>query len=149
LQIKTFVITSRKHRKILDEPKYEYKPQKYKWLADICWKILHKISAIKTHLYGETYEVFKFTELEQKRLDDFIFKNVKNINDICSMYNPEQLIIYIGQEQFANLMNLDSSKSLYRFDVTTSLRNGYTGRYYSIPVLVVPWLDGLVILPKG
>ena len=122
------------------------KPKRLHWLARVLWWGLHKINALEPYL--ETVEIHTYGEPKQSKLDHAILAHLDHI--MCRGHDPKDYAIIIGAEQFAELTGI-----LFRENHTVpsgrfcfQCPDGYRAEFVGLPVHVVPYMDGIALVPK-
>lgn len=120
--------------------RFEYKPAKgWRLLQRLCFWLLAKIGAFAC----ETIQTESIT-LDDKRLSmQLIEKHIREVNRL--MHEPTRLVM--GAEDWSELMGDPVLTGALRFSAPVDLREGPT-RIFGIDVTILPWMRGLVVLPK-
>ncbi len=112
------------------------------WLQRLCCWVLHKLGA-----------VHDFPEMQYTRIDvdkgafmDRIFKQKISL-DYVYHYKPERLLI--GAEDYQELMGGPEIRSMLTFDAGINVRDRNYTHVMGLRVTVVPWMRGLLVMPRG
>ena len=102
----------------------------------------------KTGVAGPAWdEVSTFTR-ERIRTGDFYTKVMKQCREAFKNLGRDPKTLYIGAEDFEQLMNTTRCNYYMRFDVPASYCGG-DGRlkFHALDVHVIPWMSGVLVVP--
>ena len=116
---------------------------KYMWLQRICCWILKKLGAF----YEEVYDVCYTETIDKKKFVD-AFMDQKSVLMHEWHLTPGKIIC--GEKDFCEIMGYKHSFDLMPINVEFNIELADNERdvIFGVPVQVVPWLDGMIILPK-
>jgi hypothetical protein len=116
-------------------------------LAAMCWRLLHKLSAVEQYFFHE--KIYTYTPSVQKEITGRIMEGINEV--FYRGNNIEDYCIVMGAEDFAELMSSDPIRQTMTFS-TEQLRyqdsSGYRLDYHGLPVHVVPNVGGAAVFPK-
>lgn len=120
--------------------KYTYSPARgWKWLQRLCFRLLDKIGAHDIEMV-----TIKHVSLDSDRLSVALLQ--KHSHEVQRlMYEPGRMLI--GAEDWAVLMGDPVLDSVVRFNAPVDIRSNYF-RICGIDVTIIPWMRGLVVIPK-
>jgi hypothetical protein len=122
------------------------KPKKYKWLANLLWKWLHKLDALKP--FNEKYTTWTYTEQTAKQVNEAIFEAMESF--MVGWDAVEDYAFLIGGVDFQELTDSPTFTRHLRLLTGSFGRVGVysTPEYLDIPIHVIPHMRGIVIVPK-
>jgi len=116
-------------------------------LAGLCWRLLHKLSAVEQYFFHE--KIYTYTPSVQKEITGRL---MEGINEVFYMrHKIEDYCIVMGAEDFAELMSSDPIRQTMTFSterIGYQDRSGYRLDYQGLPVHVVPNVGGAAVFPK-
>lgn len=128
---------------------FEFRPKRgWVWLQRICFKILRWIGA-----YHEEV-IHTFTRHKEENSDLMAHLLKQNIGWLEWIYRSDSRgyrpRIYCGPEQQASLMRLVNfhHMSPVTFDCSSVTRDESRVKWHGIPVTVIPWMEGAIIVPE-
>ncbi len=133
-----------------------------KWLASLCWKILHKIGGLTP--FSETVQVLEYRPADKAKVRERVLDAIHGIIDFWND-DLEKFAIVMGAADFYELRQSTSVAGSTRFSVEagpyrviTKDRNGdlydedqrfrYKAKTFDLPVHVVHTLSGVAVIPK-
>ena len=125
--------------------------KRWRWIQRLCWWILLKTKG--THPHFDERQLVKSVVIDK---DKAVSEIVRLAEDQLSRFRYERpQKILMGGAQFSRFMTEDvSSMSRFTFDVnlvrtkprTLDDRYGTGMEMFSVPVDVIPWMDGVLVL---
>lgn len=125
---------------------YEFTPgQGWTWLQRICFWILKKIGAN----HYDTKVDIKRVEINLNELTDAVLRQAA---EVYERENKKPAYLIIGRKQEMELTR-QASNHLFMFHVPHTYRANVSSRHYEnifagMKVVVVPWIDGIFVLPE-
>jgi hypothetical protein len=118
-----------------------------RWLARLCWQILHNIGALKP--YEERIETYTFDECVQTRLTDKIMWAADAI--FSRDLNPDDYVVVMGEDELLEVWrememvgrHISMMTGEYRYN-----REGYRAQVLGLRVHAVAGLSGMALIPK-
>jgi hypothetical protein len=125
--------------------KLKKEPKRHKWLANICWKLLHRLGALE--MYSETVTTWTYTPEAKKALTDLVW----SIREELEMYfeEPERYVVVCGAYDFQEAVHSPTFRDSMIFSVGPFGTDRPYRRMFNIDVHVVPWLQGVAVLPRA
>ena len=124
---------------------FEFREQCGKvWLQKLCFKVLDWIGCyhLERHV-ATTYGPFE----NNKTLTNFVYRAFRDVREW--EYYRDEWVLLIGGGTFQKLMDCPEVKGMLQFTVNVPVGSRYHGtRIYGMPVVVVPWMKGFVVVPK-
>lgn len=128
--------TKLKTKHILDKRYFELKPKgKAVWLQKLCFKILDKL---KCHALVPNDYVERIVIDPPKVIDRIVKQHIEVLNQ----GHPNKMEIFIGPGQ------LDGFRLDNQDFMTFTAPVGYNNQIMGMDVTVVPWLEGVLVVPK-
>lgn len=130
-----------------------YKPTPYKlrkeikrfgWLADVCWRLLHKLNALEMH--SEKVTTWSYTEADQKKLTAMIMTMRDELHRFFE--DPDEWVVVVGAHDFQETMRSPTILDHVVFSAGPIHSDNPYLRFMGIDVHVVPWLQGMAVLPR-
>ena len=121
---------------------FTYTPEKgWQRLQKICFWILDKIGAHKVD-YKVSYETITIDGL------DFIGKFMKQSHEIQKQFNTQPKTLYIGKDDYFELMNQKDQMLYQKISFKTEYMQGaYNApRIYGLDVHIIPWMKGFILI---
>ena len=121
--------------------KYEYSPRSgWKAVQRLCFWLLGRIGAFS----HEAISVQSIT-LDAKRLSAALISN--HLTEVHRLMSTPARIV-LGAEDWHDLMGDPNIQSAVRFQAPVDLRKPGHESLLGVDVTIIPWMRGLVILPK-
>ena len=123
---------------VLEPDAYRFDPKRpAKWLQRLCLWVLRKLHC---HNYQETvaYTTHVIT------LDTVFDRVLQSQENLMKRNYQEPHLLFIGAEDFAELMGNKKMRQYFRFDVPYM----YNRTFLNMEVHVVPWMKGVLGVPK-
>jgi hypothetical protein len=147
LELATYKLDSWTHRWTARD-KYQYNPNgKAPWLQRLCFRVLDKLQA---HAEFQEIKIMR-TRLDLDKLVDALMRNKIDVERI---YNKRAKYLVIGGDKWLALTN-DTAHNLqmftvpYDFNARVGFNSTPTPKMFAgLKVIVVPWVDGLFVLPE-
>lgn len=127
-------------------PVYVTKIARCRWgaLARSALWVLRKCHAELWGSWHDEVPAYDVAELDTSRLMEMVSRNARNIR---MLYNQEAKYIVVGYDKFLELVRVKSELMYFSTDFTAHL-NGIDGvRVMGLKLVVVPWVDGIFVLP--
>ena len=120
---------------------YEFKPVgRWKFLQKQVWKFLIRTKALRNATYDR--ETISWTTVEPDRVIDYVLTQIEHCWD---RYSREPMAILMGSEDYSNISS--GVAEGVEFQMAAELR--INGTFLGVKVSVVPWMKGIIVLPKG
>lgn len=125
---------------------YDFEPTKHKWLANIFWKALTRLGALKQR-YG-TEKTYKLRDPKNAQsVVDAVANALRNAERF--FHRPGEYAVVMGHETYRDLMREQSPLMPMggrSFEFVAGV--GYNGRIFNVPVHVVETVKGVAVIPK-
>jgi hypothetical protein len=122
---------------VIREDRFQYLPQNgWAWLQRLCFWFLRKR---KCNPFDEVFHYTRHVINTDKAI-----QAIQNEYQCLDMAHHEGRHILIGSEDFARLMNSPEIYSMTSF----SAEYGYDRQIFGMKVTVVPWMRGILVMPK-
>jgi hypothetical protein len=114
---------------------------KHHWLQKLCLRILARLNC---HVMEETYKVVRLSLAPPDR--EAIANAILQQRELLDYdYNLRAAYVLMGSKEFKDIARQKhDSLNMFAFDVT--LRNQF--RYFDCEVRVIPWMSGILVMPK-
>lgn len=117
---------------------FQYRSDRsYKWLQKLCFWILRKLKAF----HQEDRATYITIEIDTEKFIKRLFQQRESIARCLSLDTTHLLI---GHDDFVELM--EETKYYSSFSFVT--KYGYGQQLFGLKVIVVPWMQGFVLLTK-
>ena len=126
----------------------------YEYNADIGWRWLQHIAFALLNWIGAHHRSTITTFERSVRENDNLLHSLLGQEGMwiefvhCDRYRP---CIYMGPDDHADLMHLCHFQGMAPVDLTGRIETrdqGSVGKWHDIPIFVVPWMQGAVIVPR-
>lgn len=125
---------------------YEYRPDRgWRWLQRACFWLLGKLGA---H-HVETVTVFKRAVRDNDALlASLLGQQGHWLEFVSRQRHPPK--IYMGPDDFVDLGRLLDHLRMepFRLAARIEIRDGRLATWHDIPIFVVPWMKGAVLVPS-
>lgn len=128
---------------------YEYRPEKgWRWVQRIAFAVLNWIGAHHTPV------VTTFRRTAQEN-DDLLKSLLGQEGQWINLVHdkPDSMRIYMGPDEHMDLLRLASHMEMqafsFRGEIETRDRHHHYGTWHNIPITVVPWMKGAIIVPHS
>lgn len=121
------------------------------WFKDkislLCWRLLHKIGALRQFGYYE--KLIRYNEPEQEKLTDLVHDSIIHI--LNRDLDPDDFAIVVGAKEFSEIVGEAADFPSY---ITMPARTyykggrGYRAEFENIPIHVVQSISGAAVIPK-
>ena len=123
---------------------YEYRSHAgWGWLQRLCFWVLDKI--------GAHHEEYVNTWTRTKRENDDLISSLFGQEGwiIEYLHHRGPLRVFMGPDNHKELMDWCYKNGMQHFSMTGSIetKDGRYGKWHDIPITVVPWMMGAVIVP--
>jgi hypothetical protein len=122
------------------------------WLQKLCFKILDKLGCAE--LATNKYKTWARVKAQN---DNTLKALMEQENTLAMIHynNRDSYQIFMGPDNFAELMDM-TKHGLHTFSFVGSSKTGHWDeendrpdyRYHNIPITVVAWMKGVIIVPK-
>ena len=111
------------------------------WLQKACCWVLGKLGA---------YRVDTQTKIEYRTIDadSFITRIVKQRESVFALTNHEPRELFIGAQDYAELMHETVSAHMFSFDAVYMRGERGARTVMGLRVRVIPWMRGVLVMPK-
>lgn len=125
---------------------YQFKPRKWIWLANLAWKLLHKLGALD--MLTERLVRFDFGKKQAKLCGDEILKLVDNLHEFHD--DPSRFICICGNEQFRELVSAPDFHREMSFMAGPLAKSGpyRTVQTFGVDIYCIPHLSGWAMIPR-
>lgn len=122
---------------------YDVDFTKTRWffIARLCWKLLVKLGCVGIH-FDEQHMVTRVF-IDQEKAASYIIKEAYHQIEQLNGRLPTKVLM--GREQFEKLTN-ELLPSMYVKPFDFSVAMSQNGRVFDLPVEVIPWMDGILVL---
>lgn len=118
--------------------------KRFGWLANLAWKLLHKLNALD--IYSEKVTTWRYDEAKAKTLAS---KILEMREELARYYEePGDWIVVMGGRDFMELMHSPHMNEVISFQVPINHRSP-TREVAGMTVHVVPYHAGMAVLPKS
>jgi len=121
-------------------------PPKLTWLCNFLWKILRKLKALEPYIHE--YTTWTYIPASHPSLQN----EISNVLTTAIRYNESNdLIILVGGDTFKELTQSPVFNQIFNFRSVNmkGIKNPFeVGTCYSYPIRVIPWMKGIIALPK-
>lgn len=135
-------------------------PVKYprlQWLADLLWRALHGMGALREHYHSEQVRTFRYTEAHETEVRNAISEAAYLAGK--SHLLMEDCAILIGNDDFCQMLQSTDPQSTQAFNIMVRMNHAqYAGQwhdgpryqttYYDLPVHVLPTMRGVIVVPR-
>lgn len=144
-QVVNFVKLERIDTVVTDWDQFEYRPELgWRWLQRVAFAILGWI--------GAHHEPVVTTFQRSARENDDLLKSLLGQVGqwIAHVHHREQMQIYMGPDDEMSLMRLVQHMDMQpvRLSGQIETRDRYGSKWHNIPITVVPWMQGAIIVPR-
>lgn len=117
---------------------WRFAPRKrWAWLHRVAWWFLRKTGGVSNAM-KETVE-YKQIVIDRQRVSEQIMAAIDELH----IAHIKPMRVYMGPDQFDEAMM--EMRGGYTFDV----RMGYNREIFGLPVTVIPWMRGVLIVPEN
>ena len=111
------------------------------WLQKACCWVLEKLGA---------YRVYTQTKIEYRTIDadSFITLIAKQHSAVFELLNRRPSELLIGAQDYAELMNEADTNFPFWFRASYMVSEGGVRQIMGMKVRVVPWMRGVLVMPK-
>ena len=138
----TFMEPQISHRLAPVPDHFKFNPRgRWEWLQNLAWSYLKKSNCLvqgMTNLETVTYRRIHIPDVVEA-----LFRQKSTVFKLGM--NPRKLLI--GASDFEDLMGSPRINSLAQFDAQYRVNSLSGYRVMDLEVTIVPWLDGLVVMP--
>lgn len=123
---------------------YAYTPKgKFKRLQRLLFWILSKLDCD----YQEQFGKVVYTQLDINNVVERIMASSENLQRI---YHQRPKYVVVGQDYYRDLMTNEMSPMYLRHPVSADWLNSrsHNMQWQGFEIILVPWIEGLVILPE-
>lgn len=122
-----------------------YNPIILNWRQKFAWWLVKKTGAAKEYYEENTvYEQLEFSASEF--FNKILEAKIRIFNE--HFYNKNPSIIYIGSEDFADLMNSKKARDagFFAHTISFNVTARFDAEIYNLPVKVLPYMRGCLIV---
>lgn len=123
---------------------YTYTPKgKFKRLQRLLFWILSKLDCE----YQEQFSKVQYTQLD---IGDVVERIMASNENVQRIYHQRPKYVVVGQDYYRDLMTNDSAPMYLRHPVSADWLNKHSHnmQWQGFEIILVPWIEGLVILPE-
>ena len=126
---------------VVPTPAYSFNPSRgFVWIQRLCFWVL---SRLRCSYYAEVV-----VDVERHLIDPdgFIDRFFEVYDELDLRYGREPRRIYVGSEDYAELMNADEMSMPYSFRAEFIVGNNGHTSFHGVPVEVIPWMSGVLVV---
>ncbi|KQZ49761.1 hypothetical protein ASD54_12555 [Rhizobium sp. Root149] len=118
--------------------------RRFGWLADLCWRLLHKLNALE--MYSEKVTTWRYSEVQQRKLTEMVMTMREELFEYFE--DPDNWVVVVGAYDFQEVMQSPMLMSHTVFEAGPIASKPHYFRLVGVDVHVVPWLRGMAVLPR-
>lgn len=138
------MLPSRSFAALADDNAFELRTDRgWVWLQKLCFAVLKWIGAHRLM----TVEKVTYGPLDAPKLIEKVFWSIENTVGWQSR-RADEFCLVMGAKQFQELISHREVRDCFGWDLMVDVWTPYTKEIHGVPIAVVPWIDGLAVVPR-